>query len=743
MEMLSLEVDVSDEEHAVIQEISLEKLASFAAVATEPESKVLTVALVSQFFGEPGEEQFASILQQKDSFVELLVIDNASVGFNTAWLAKKMLEYRQADFGENSPLCDATVKQNPDPFSHSRLLQQIADLAHGDYVLILSQDEVIEGMDVLARLQAVLHGLKLLGDTSECGLLLPVVAGLTNNGAMAGDMPLDAVLIERAALACLPVDDLLPTVRLALNKAACGASGFVRLKETMLCRSEVYPVPEWTLFPGVLTFSCGNRLICWGQEIIEDASDSVALFQWYRKLGQTITMRMERAFGSYWGFTDSEERYIWLLQAFQQVVGRHIEQSATNAAAFICSIQYLLQQTQAMTEKKVSIVFLAQEYSVWPSLEMFYRHCAGDERYKITLVYVPFSNSGEILPADIVPYTDAGLPIVPYTDFDIVGESPDVVVLVKAYDVMPPGYMGEDLDRVGEALAYIPYHISLFGASAVVNPFAQGMDLFYSSQPVQTVARYFVMDSPGLAAHTAANNLRSGDNLLRLGHPRMDLYSKNATPPVMPTAWAPKLEGRTVFLYNSHHTDDFTTFFDYFEKLLAFFAEHKEYALIWRPHPLMKSRFCEKKLMTERKWNKLLKKAAAVPNIVCDMSAAYHEAFTFSHALLTDISSLLIEYMFLDRPILLLRRSSDAPDRYKDYLRPELLAVVEQAGSWAEISAFMQRVKMGEDLNEFLRREFLREGLYGYGTNVSKALADTIYNDLREGMQDSCKMKML
>ncbi len=873
-------------------EMGLDELAAPATAPLLPEARLLTVAMVPQFFEEPGENQLAPVLRQTDAFVQLLVLDNGAIGFNEAWLANKMIEYRQKSFGETSPLCGATVKRNPAPLAHSCLLRQAAELAQGHFVLFLLGDDTFLRADALAVLQAALPGLVALPGAPAPGLLLPVCAGAQGQPAMAGNLPLDAILVERQALAALPVDDLAPTLCYALNEAARREGGFARLREAFLGRVPPCPAPEWALLSGrlspsraglllgwgaqirdaaddrtallrwhgrlgraievrteralarlwgfslgerdtirflqalqlvvgrhleqetqdgaafiravdvllgqaesatekpkftvlaneaevarkqaaalagkagredfdtsppaaehapqsawggagpagPLSFSCGQRLLRWGREMARLADDEAALFGRVQKLGQEALVRLERAAGGYWGFSESEKRYIRLLRALRQAAENRLEAGAAGREAFGRALEMLLRQVEESTRKKARIVFLTQEYTVWPSLESFYRHCAADGRFETALVYVPFSRLGAVREKDIAPYRAAGLPVIPYNKIDLADAAPDVVVLVKAYDVMPPGWLGEDLARTAEALAYVPYHISLFGASAVPDPFARGMDVFFSSQPVQAAARYFVVDSPGLAAHTAANNIRAGDNLLRAGHPRMDLYGKTAPLPPLPPGWAQKLRGRTAVLYNSHHTEAFTTFFDYFEDLLAFFAVHEDLALIWRPHPMMEARFRERGLVKEGAWEELMARLAAAPNVVCDLSASYREAFAYSQALLTDISSLLIEYMFLNRPILLLRRRQDAPDRYRDYLRPELLAVVEQAGGMAEIEAFIGRTQAGADENAEARRRFLAQGVYGYGTNVSAAIADAIYEDLRQGSPggDAC-----
>lgn len=705
--------------------ISLEALQS---AANGKENPLLTVALVAQYFDEPLEEQMASLLQQVDVRVQLLAINNGTPNFDAGAIAHSIIVNRQPGYGEASSLTSAEVCQTNPTLPYQSIFKQVEEKALGEYVLFLFQDDCFTQPQALTQVASWLHNLPLLQEGPYTGLCLPVATAEKQQASFGGTY-LDVPIIPTNQLKALKLEDAYPTLRLAINKAIQQKKGFARLEESLLHRGEPCPVPDVALFSGQCNYTVTHQLVKTTKELLHAANDFKKSYALQALLRDTLDKRLIRSLKGYWGLSTGERYHLRFLGALLSCIDRLLL-GATTQKQYTDALGMLLEQFEKVGRPVIRIAFFAQEFSVWPSLQAAYEYCQKDPRFETKLVYVPFSHNGNIVEEEIAPYYRQNLPVIPYNQFDIKEENLDVAVLVKAYDVMPVGYSGQELAAICETLSYIPYHISLFGTHFEANRTALGFDVFYSGQPVQTLTRYFVVDSPGLAAHTAANNLRNGANLLHIGHPRMDLYQGDQKSFPLPEAWQKKIKNRTVFLYNSHHTEEFSTFFDYSEDLFRFFAANPDMALIWRPHPLMKSRFADRNIMSERQWNKLVKKINASRNIIFDDSPEYHTAFYYAHALITDISSLFAEYMFLNRPILLLSRLKDDTNRYQILFSKELLAGAERAFCLEDIKTFLLNTKMGQDNKKEARLQFLKESMYGYGTSVSQSFANFIYEDL-------------
>ena len=79
----------------------------------------------------------------------------------------------------------------------------------------------------------------------------------------------------------------------------------------------------------------------------------------------------------------------------------------------------------------------------------------------------------------------------------------------------------------------------------------------------------------------------------------------------------------------------------------------KDLALIYRPHPLELSYVKSKAPECFDRYMSLLKDFEKFENLELDMSPSYYESFKISDALIADTSSLILEYIATDKPILI------------------------------------------------------------------------------------------
>ena len=124
----------------------------------------------------------------------------------------------------------------------------------------------------------------------------------------------------------------------------------------------------------------------------------------------------------------------------------------------------------------------------------------------------------------------------------------------------------------------------------------------------------------------------------------------------------------------------------------------------------------------------MLRHAEAAENIVLDQEASCLAAFAASHALLSDYSSLLPQYLPLDKPALWIK------GRGFRFTGEEFIDTrwMEQAGGAEDIFAFLERIRAGEDCNAALRRAILKRDLPLADGHCGERVRDAVWSALHE-----------
>ncbi len=174
----------------------------------------------------------------------------------------------------------------------------------------------------------------------------------------------------------------------------------------------------------------------------------------------------------------------------------------------------LLKQAQDAAENRLKVVFFAQEYFVWPSAHSVFTACRDDEHFIAQVVYIPFRSATQIVSnEEMKPYWRQGVPVVPYSMYDLVVESPDIAVFLKPYDMVPFQFTVEQIARAVPRMVFIPYSIPLF---IVENDFD-----FIFQMPLSAASWKVVGGSLPYTELACRWGMRRGENMVEAAHPRV------------------------------------------------------------------------------------------------------------------------------------------------------------------------------------------------------------------------------
>lgn len=209
--------------------------------------------------------------------------------------------------------------------------------------------------------------------------------------------------------------------------------------------------------------------------------------------------------------------------------------------------------------------------------------------------------------------------------------------------------------------------------------------------------------------------------VFNVGFPCFDLLSsvqKRANDLGYTFLWLPR--------WSLSEVNDATHFFDYIEVLLDYFESHTEYTLIIRPHPLMFSNFLEQGAMTVDQISALKQKISQMANVEFDSNNDYLITFNQCDFLISDVTSLLLEFFATGKPIIFC--DSFEPSKLTSEAK-EIVKTFYHISNSKELIETIELLATGKDENKEKRLSVLRNTLKVDG-KAGQHIVETLINDL-------------
>lgn len=385
------------------------------------------------------------------------------------------------------------------------------------------------------------------------------------------------------------------------------------------------------------------------------------------------------------------------------------------------------------------VVFVAQNGHSWPCLASIHAAFAADPEWETIVVALPWNHPSmerstrKDDPNKIFSFLrEQNIPHVHWQEFPLAEQAADLVFLQNPYDsTRPEGWKVPDFIRAGHRLCYVPYAIEFGGTFEDVG--------FQFNLSLQQLAWAVVARSE---AHRAcfARHCAAGDrHVVVCGHPKFDSLAGEAT--VTPSAELLRFAaGRRIVLWTPHFDvrlngtrfgDGYSTFLRWRDFMIEEFARRPALAFVIRPHPTFFSALEHRGLMSREELDAWCARCASAGNVVLNSTSEYYSVLAAADVLLSDASSLMIEFGISGKAVGYLH-NPDGPMSHYDY---ELdFDYIRQHCIWAEdetqIRAFLDRAAAGElgesaeRRDELCRRMGVRAG--GAGAEVKRALEERL-----------------
>ena len=353
---------------------------------------------------------------------------------------------------------------------------------------------------------------------------------------------------------------------------------------------------------------------------------------------------------------------------------------------------------------QVRAVFFAELGEKWDAMESVYEYMRNDPRFDPVVVRTPVGRvvmrdgkkEQEIIYKDFL--TPMGIPSLGYDQYSLEEDCPELAFISQPYESCTlREFWPETIAKVTR-LVYLPY----FLPSIVLSDYPTVL----CQMPVYNVAWKVIGANKKHFDYYCKHSRHGGANMLVTGVPKMDPVIRLKKEGIsLPSGWE-KIRGKKVVLWNSWF-DIAVSSFRFFKEIFSWFEIHEDCALIWRPHPMTET--VVKLYFPEQYsyWENCIKKVQNMANAVLDTESSYLPAFACSDAQISDHSSLMQQYLLMDKPLLWINTLAT------DLTGEEFVSTkwMERADNAEEVICFLDQIRFGKDATAEVRKSIIQKDI--------------------------------
>lgn len=366
------------------------------------------------------------------------------------------------------------------------------------------------------------------------------------------------------------------------------------------------------------------------------------------------------------------------------------------------------------SKKTIEVMFLCNFSATWSCDDLFRLFLESDRFHPYIVVHHFYNGTEQTIRENMENavhfFKKKGYEV--YRDDDENGDflplevlgNPDIIFHLSPYNMAFPKTLDVFSYTLDKININIPYGIYV----AELSEFQYNLPSFS--------AYWKIFDLPFYARLAPQYTKLGNINRVGSGYCKLDALYKTSN--VDPSdVWKIKNEGQKRIIYAPHHSigeqgQRFSTF-DKNYMILLDIAKVMSQETTWvlKPHPLLKKAAIEEGVFeNEEEYEKYIEKWNELPNGKVITGGDYFDLFKTSDGMILDSDSFLAEYMFVDKPIMLLSRPEQ---KFSDLGQPLSKVIYQINGNdKVGIQEFIQSVIInGKDQLKSKRRQFFGEFL--------------------------------
>lgn len=402
---------------------------------------------------------------------------------------------------------------------------------------------------------------------------------------------------------------------------------------------------------------------------------------------------------------------------------------------YLNKIKKLISEIRLMiideVETEIEIAFFPYKVSMWDSLESIYKEAEKDPNCTCYVVPIPYYEKNS--KGEIVRFCYEGnqfpddINITLFEMYDFEKRQPDIIYIHNPFDeynrltMVQPRFFSSNLAKYTKMLVYVPYFVTGSSNNKKINILPSFLN-----------ASKIIVQSKTAKDAFLASGLESS-KILDLGSPKIDaMLTADKEKIRTPLYWDKIIGDKKVILFNTSISDLLSTdtWLEQIEQVLNYFLTHTKYVLIWRPHPLLEVTLNTMRPYVLPGYKRLMEKVKNATNIIVDYSSDIYPAVLVSDGLISDYSSIMLQYIITGKPILgLLNEEMIKKDRYyfADYLGcyftnkgvtvPQFIEMIERNEDLQKeerVSRFVNSINnadgtCGRKIHHFIKKEVMQD----------------------------------
>lgn len=369
--------------------------------------------------------------------------------------------------------------------------------------------------------------------------------------------------------------------------------------------------------------------------------------------------------------------------------------------------------------RKIRVVFLCQYGQVWNKLKTVYEKLINDNRFEVLVVAIsenissPDKNIYEYFKKECEKFVIDAYDKNEWYDLELF--NPDYVFYQRPYDqYLPKPYRSGEVSKYAKIL-YLNYGFMLakpFRKICLSKTFCRNVYCFFAENLYLqnfNISRFKYSHKKGYK------------KTLNIGYPALENFllkkkceKKDLTK--YKILWTPR------WIEDKHLGG--SNFMKYKDRIFEIADMNEKFNLIFRPHPMTFSHMVEIGKMTQKDVKEYINKIVQNNQMKYDVSIDYTNVFWDTDIMITDISSIIMEYYVTGKPIIYCKTGAIVDEFFKKVL--DTLYVVD---SWDEVKKMLEYIYDGNDPKKEERTNLINNLLGGDLTHISDRFVEEIYND--------------
>lgn len=364
----------------------------------------------------------------------------------------------------------------------------------------------------------------------------------------------------------------------------------------------------------------------------------------------------------------------------------------------------------------IRVVLIAHDPTLWSSFDSLYAILREDPSFDVRVLVLPRMVSGFVSEDAQASYQKmldfcegggirhfSGLSETGNLSMTPADYIPDYVFHQVPYEFYGSDWSVENLSKVSR-ICYVPYGTTIFGGSTfkTVHPpnYFRHANLIFAES--ETAAKL-------IASCFDGNDWFCPNKIIVSGNLKLESVKRSQAiiefendagdgPKPRQVLWTPRWNTKEKVCH----------FFDYRQFLMDYFVLRSNERFVFRPHPLAFENFVKTGEMTAHEVVQLKQVFDQAEHLALDETMDYANQFAQSDILISDTSSMMVEFLISGKPIIYTHRE----DLFNE-LGHEIAAGMYWARNEKELRMHLDALLGGEDPLRSVRAEILASGVLG------------------------------